>query len=361
MSVERHGSVFDPNTQRQLAKETEHNVSSGHQMLQVYLTLEILSESRRRKGITQTRFSDTEQDVMAILHGEHARILGDKSRFPGLVRQIGYKAADSLLIRTDEILFDQRGRAALDYFQNPERKVREDEETRLFVKPLNGTWQRDLAEFDTSTEEGRVAFNAYLENVTEYTLVQEFIPHEKCLRYMRYQNKKGQVYVACFEFVEDESSASKRVNIPFFGKKIQRRSAGVNLNEAITSILNTSAIPLGNNDHQLDNLNRFMDEFSKALEAKLGDEVPLLSVDLGISDMQQLGGNYDPERLKNAVAFFETQTSPQSWAHNRFYIVPYPVKTYRDFWKAFMQDHGKDMVARAKALRKSRSQKAKYP
>ncbi|MBI2028137.1 MAG: hypothetical protein HYT07_00875 [Candidatus Levybacteria bacterium] len=195
--------------------------------------------------------------------------------------------------------------------------------------------------------------------VTEDTLVQEFVPHEKWLRYMRYQNNKDHVYVACFEFTEDESPTSKRVNIPYFGRKIRHRAAGVNLNELLTSVFNTSVRPLSNNDNKLGNLNRFMDEFSTALEDKLGGAVSLLSVDLGVSNMEQLGGEYDFERIKNSVAFFETQTFPQSWAHNRLLIFPYPVKTYIHFWKAFMQEHGKDMVARAITLKKSMSQKAR--
>lgn len=361
MPVENHRSVFDPNTQKQLAQETKGgNISGGIKLARVYLEVSLDRLSRRDKNI-QIKFSDEEQDEMAILHGEHARILGDKSRFPGLVREMGYKAPDSYLIRTGEISPHERGQKALDYFQNPEREAKGNRITNLFVKPLNGTWQRDLADFDTGTEEGKDELNAYLAKVSEYTLVQEFMPHEKCLRYMRYQNKKGDVLVACFEFAEDESPASKRMNIPFVGRKIQNKAAGVNLNEQITSVINTSAIPLGNDDNQLDNLNGFMDEFSKALEKKLGGAVPVLSVDLGVSDMQQLGGKYDPERMKNNVAFFETQSRPQHWASNRLLFMPYPVKSYIHFWKAFMHEHGNDVVARAKALRISKSQNAKTP
>lgn len=362
MSAEHHRSVFDPDTQKQLAQETKgNNISCAVEVVRIFYAQRSLLRTPGLENNTQTKLSDEEQDTMAILHGEHARILGDKSRFPGLVREIGYKAADSYLVRTDEVPPHQRGQVALDYYQNPERVAKGNKITRLFVKPLNGAWQRDLADFDTSTEEGKDALNAYLANVSEYTLVQEYMPHEKWLRYMRYQNKKGDVYVACFEFAEDESPTSKRVNIPLIGRKIQYKAQGVNLNEAITSVINTSAIPLGNNDSQLDNLNRFMDEFSKALEKKLGGAVPLLSVDLGISNMQELGGKYDPERMKNNVAFFETQSRPQHWASNRLLFMPYPVKSYIHFWKAFMHEHGNDVVARAKTLRISRSQTAKTP
>lgn len=361
MSVEHHGSVFDPNTQKQLAQETKGgNVSLALEAVQIFRAERDLIRLRRRENNAQTRFSDVEQDEMAILHGEHARILGDKSRFPGLVRDIGYKAPDSYLIRTDQIPPHQRGQVALDYYQNPEREARGDKITRLFVKPLNGAWRRDLADFDTATEEGKDALNDYLGKVSEYTLVQEFMPHEKWLRYMRYQNKKGYVNVACFEFVEDESPTSKRVNIPYFGRKWQYKAQGVNLNELLTSLRNTSGVPLDNTDRQLNNLNGFMDEFSKALETKLGGAVPLLSVDLGIYDMQQLGGKYDFERMKNTVAFFETQSISQSW-ETKIYPIPHPVKTYIHFWKAFMQEHGKDVVARAKALKNSMSQKEKTP
>ena len=358
MSVEHHRSVFDPNTQKKLAQETKGgNISGAIKVARVYLEGSLTRLGRRDNNV-QTKFSDKEQYTMAILHGEHARILGDKSRFPGLVREIGYKAPDSYLIKTDEVPPHERGQAVLDYYQNPEREAKGDKITRLFVKPLNGAWQRDLAEFDTSTEEGKDALNAYLANVSEYTLVQEFIPHEKWLRYMRYQNKKGDVYVACFEFAEDESPTSKRVNIPYFGRKWQYKAQGVNLNELLTSLRNTSGVLLDNTDKQLNNLNEFMDEFSEALEKKLGGAVPLLSVDLGISDMQQLGGNYDPERMKNTVAFFETQSTPQSW-ETKIYPIPHPVKTYIHFWKAFWQEHGKDVAARAKTLKNSMSQKEK--
>lgn len=53
MSVENHGSVFDPNIQKQLAKETANNVSSGFQILKAHLTLYALAKLRRREGIVQ--------------------------------------------------------------------------------------------------------------------------------------------------------------------------------------------------------------------------------------------------------------------------------------------------------------------
>lgn len=353
--MERYKSLFDPNVQQRLRTEVE-----GSTVRLVAKSINLLTVARKsshlyeKSGNIETGRSDVDQDAMYALHGDYARVLGDKSRFPGLVRELGYKAPDSYLVKTDKTLPERRGEEVLNYYQNPIKQAEGNAITVLFVKPLNGTWQRDLAAFDTANNEGKGELKDYLAGVDEYTLVQELMPDQSNFRYMRYRNNSGEVYVACFRFSRDKAT-DKKVKLPFIGKRVRSKSSGVTYNKYFETLLNLTSIPLSNDNSQLDNLNKFMDDFTNALETRLGGQLPLLSVDIGISDVEKLGGEYDEEAMRKNVTFFETQTLPLPWElkqHN----IPHPLKTYIDMWKLFLKEHGEGVTQRARNLRNSYKQ-----
>lgn len=356
--TERYASLFDPNAQQALGKEVEGNtirlLTAGVNLFRTGKKSLLLYQ---KEGRVETGISNADQDAMYVLHGDHARILGDKSRFPGLVRELGYTAPDSYLVKTDKTPPEERGDNALNYYQNPARQKENNAITLLFVKPLNGTWQRNLVAFDTSTNQGKKDLKDYLATVDEYTLVQELMPNQGNLRYMRYKNNGGKVYVACFKFFRDKSK-DKKVKLPFVGKRVRSKASGVTFNKYFETILNLAAVPLTNDNHELDNLNKFMEGFTNILETRLGGRIPLLSVDIGISDMQKLEGKYDEKTMKENVIFFETQTLPISWEFKQ-HNIPHPLETYINMWKMFLKEYGDEILARSKNLRKFYDQRLK--
>lgn len=356
--MERHEFLFDPDVQQRLKKEvkgcTFKSIVQGVSLCRTAIKSLRLYE---KKGFVGTGLSNVDQDAMFVLHGEHARILGNKSCFPTLVRELGYKAPESFLVKTDKIPPEKRAEEVLSYYQNRERKARGSEVTKLFVKPLNGTWQRDLVGFDTSTDEDREDLKRYLAEVKEYTLVQELIPHEENFRYIRYRTNSNGVYFACFKYARDKA-ADKKVNMPFIGEKVHAKASGVTNNKYFETLINLTAVPLDNDSHQLDNLNNFIEGFTSVLEVRLGGKLPILSVDIGIVDLQKLGKDYDEETMRNNIVFFETQTLPLSWEF-RQHNVPHPFGTYINMWKMFLKEHGEDVLRREKALRAVYKQHAK--
>lgn len=356
--MERYRSLFDPSAQQRLREDVQGSVfrfvatgidlyRTGKNSLRLYIG----------KGSIETGLSNSDQDAMYVLHGEHARTLGDKSRFPGLVRELGYKAPENYLLKTDKTPPEDRAGEVLTYYQNPARQAEGKAITLLFVKPLNGTWQRDLAAFDTTTQEGKEDLKKYLAEVEEYTLIQEFMPNNGNFRYMSYRSNGGAIYTACSKFARDKS-ADFKVKLPFIGKRIHSKATGVNNNKYLETIINLASIPLDNNNNQLDNLNKFMNGFTNALEARLGGKLPLLSMDIGISDVEKLGGKYDEEVMRENVIFFETQTLPLPWEFKQ-HNISHPLGTYINLWKMFLKEHGDEIIERAKNLRNSYNQRLK--
>ena len=356
--MERHESLFDPSVQQRLKKEANFNTLRFAANALRFRTLAKTSIRLYQRGdAVETGLSNVDQDAMYVLHGEHARILGDKSRFPGLVRELGYKAPESYLLKTDKISPDDRAEEVLTYYQNPTRQTEGKAITMLFVKPLNGTWQRDLAAFDTATQVGKEDLKKYLAKIEEYTLVQELMPNKGNFRYMRYRSNGGSIYTACSKFARDKS-ADFKVKIPFIGERIHSKASGASNNRYLETIINLASIPLDNNNNQLNNLNRFMEGFTNALEDYLGGKIPLLSVDIGIEDLEKLGGDYDESAMRDNVIFFETQTLPLPWEF-REHNIKHPLKTYINLWKMFIIEHGEGVLARAKSLRNFYNQSLK--
>lgn len=348
--MERYESLFDPNAQQSLAKEANYNmIRTARDGMTLFLTGKRSIHAYEKSGKVKTGRSDVDQDAMYVLHGEYAQVLGNKHAFPGLVRDLGYKAPESYLLEVDKIPPEKRGEEVLNYYQNPARKANNKTVTLLFVKPLNGTWQRDLAAFDTTTNEGKEGLKAYLSKAEENTLIQELMPNRGNFRYMRYRTNNGKIYVACFKFFRDKSK-DKKVKLPFIGKRIYSRAAGATYNRYLETLINLTAVPLGNDKHQLDNLNKFMEGFMSALETRLGGQIPLLSVDIGIEDFEKLEGNYDEATMRKNIIFFETQTLPMSWEY-RQHNIPHPIKTYINLGKMFMKEHGDGVLVRARNLR----------
>jgi hypothetical protein len=337
---ETHLSIFDSANQDVLKQASKGNgIRTVAGSLREIPTL--LRAAKDLHTIHKANPVEARGKAMHILHGEHARELGDKGRFPHLVREIGYTASDSVLIPASTPS-DQRAEIVRSHYGGKDVP-------RYFVKPLGGTWQRDLADFESDDPK----FNEYIQNVSEDTLVQEFMPHEKVLRYMRYKDKAGKVFVAAFEFAEDESATKKDLKVPF-GDKVKLPSHGVNINEYATTVANLTAIPLSNTHGEREHLDRFMDGFMNKLQDKLGGEVPFFSCDIGVKDMGVLEQPYDEEAMKKGIVFFETQATPDSWEY-RSHNIPKPLSTYVNLWRLFLKERGGEILQRTKELSNPKS------
>ena len=188
-------SVFNPETQKMLDNERK-----GEVMGMLTRSLHIVEVGRTlvdiaKEGMENRTLSQAEQDIMEVLHGEYARPLGDKSKFPHLLRSIGYTAPDSIVVQNADTHTDRLAEVKA-YYRNRNME-------HVFCKPVNGSRQRDLYDFniDSPQLEAHIAQTTEVEDM----LVQEYKPHEQVLRYIRYKDESGKSFVGCFRYDEDVS------------------------------------------------------------------------------------------------------------------------------------------------------------
>lgn len=329
-------SVFEPHVQNKLREEVPTAIPKDFLQNPDLRKAAISIQMRFLQGLRTGEMSQTEQDLMVLLHGERARVLGDKSAFPGLLKQLGYTAPGSLLVHPHS-----SEDAIRTYYA--EKQIEE-----VFCKPLNGTRQRDLHPFALETPQ----FAQYIAGIKEDTLVQEFMPHTSVLRYIQYTDRKGQSYVGCFAYDEDKSERRKVYNIPLLGN-IHVKGSGETVNEFLTSAHNTIARPLSNEKAQQDNLQQFMSGAIQKIEKELACPIPFFSCDIGINDMTALEGVYDEEQIKKNVIFFESQGAPNPWGGKKKESRE-DVKTYWKIWQLYLQEHATEMVPRIDQLRQIR-------
>lgn len=335
-------SVFNPETQKLLDNERK-----GEIMGKLTRSLHIVEIGRTlggiaKEGMENRTLSQAEQDIMEVLHGEYARPLGDKSKFPHLLRSIGYTAPDSVVVQHAD-MSSARLAEVKAYYHNQNID-------HVFCKPVNGSRQRDLYDFsiDTPQFEAHMSQTAGLEDM----LVQEYKPHEQVLRYIRYKDESGKSFVGCFKYDEDISQQREPYDLLLVGQR-KLPGSGETVNELATNMRDTVAIPLSDDQDQLSNLNRFMDTAIAKLELALGGPLPFFTCDIGIEHMADLEGDYDEAKLKKSVIFFESQGLPNPWAginkEDKSNLV-----AYINVWRLFLKEHGDDMVKRARKVRKMR-------
>ena len=335
--VERYRSVFHPETQKLLEQDAKkkaiEKLAGTRETIVTIRTVGALVKEAIEKG----NASRVQQDIARVLIGEHAVPLADKSQFPHVMRELGYNAPDSMVITTD---MPTTKRITTVHTYYGKKQV-----DHVFCKPLNGARQRDLNHFPINDPQ----LTTYVKSVNEDVLIQEYKPHEKTIRYIRYRDNKWTVYVACFAYAGDEVEEEKKYRIPIIGKR-KHATSGESIDEFFTSVAGTYAIPVENDAGQLDNLNQFMGGVIHNLEDKLGGSLPFFSCDIGITDMHALAGEYDEQTMRDNAIFFETQDIPNPWGVQ---IIGdrTNLKSYINMWKLFSKEHGSQMATRARALR----------
>jgi len=314
-----HYSLFDPLAWRLLSQQPG--------LLGYGKYFSMVAKIARRTISVREGLVEVDKELMFLLFGECARVLADKSVFPHIVRSMGYQSPDTMVVSVDSTR-EECARSVQTYFIGKEV-------SKLFCKPLHGTWQRGLKIINADQKE----IDAYLAQISEDTVVQEYIPHETTLRYTRYQDAHGKVFAACFEFIDRNQPGGRKVRIPVFGRILAFPKMGVSLDGFIETELNLFALPLSNRVQQHDNLNRFMDRFTEELEEEIGGRLPLLSVDIGIKNMHYLEGGYNEERMRDNMVFFETQTIPHPWrVRGEGYLRM--LYRYSRLWRLFFSEHG---------------------
>lgn len=280
-----------------------------------------------KEGLDTGNSSQAQQEVYEILVGPHGRPLADKSRFPGIMRGLGFQAPESLLV-TPTLPIEIRVQAIAKHFP---------ESLDFFVKPLNGSRQRDVdmvPRAELLNEEGP------LSHQKEMLLVQDYMPHQLALRYIWYKDGEDNVYSACFAYTEVDEE--HRMQIPLIGSRIISAS-GETVEQFVGNFLNTRVQPITNGP--LKNINHFMTGVIRTLEDSVGGELPFFSCDLGVVDRQLLRDPYDEASMNSNLVFFETQALPNPW-EIRGGQFGKNSKAYLNMWRLMFKEHGREMRVR---------------
>ncbi len=311
------------------------------------------------KKFNREELSAAEQDMVEILYGTEARPLGSKIEFPHLMKELGYTAPESLLVKANTPPEDRMEKVK-EYFSAKGIE-------KMFCKPLNSARQRNLRGLKEDLLLDSEQFKQNIDNITEDTVVQEKMSINGNIRYIRYRDTQGRIYVAAFDYKElgvdqeekwDGKRLRRRVQIPFASKKDNKKSASGEGRLAMgESMINTWALPLANNDMELGNLNRFISEATTDLEDKLGVKLPFFSCDIGVKDPKALGGEYDVPRLKENVVFIETQGFPNPWGGYRW-ADRKALRDYMRIWNLYLREHGDEILPRARAMLQKGNQAA---
>ncbi len=350
-----YSSVFDPRTQDVLHDRAQ----SGELINRLSLILKNYPVGRviwdiYNKNFTKEKLSQGEQDMMEVLHGPEARPLGNKVEFPRLMRELGYQAPRGLIVKAT-LNDEERLAVVKEYYAGSGVE-------NMFCKPLNGTRQRDLVGQTTGLSLESQEFRRYLSALEEDTVIQKKIPISTDIRYIRYRDRKGQNYVAAFQYEEgfsdgdkdftsrrpERQKARRRIRLPFMGNRINSVS-GETLNEMVESMVNMSASSLNNDQHQLSNLNHFLEDAIISLEGKIGVKLPFFSCDIGINNFESLRGEYNFDQLRSNISFIETQGFPHPWAGYNLSDKP-ALNTCLNMCMLYLREHGASMQSRVRAV-----------
>ncbi len=339
MAVE---SLFASATQKELKQSSHFGmqglVAMGH-LNNINGAARLLN--RIKEGwVGQRSLSANDQDLMAVINGEHARQLGNKAEFPHLVREIGYKAPDSKLVRFEanetvkETELEQ-------YFRN--------KPYRLFAKPLNGSWQRNLLGLDVGLTLQEIKDRVCIMN--EDYLVQEYLPTKKEneWRYIRYKSTNGTTYAACFQYGHD--TTERPIHVPFIGAKLMS-AQGISVDEVLTAANEHVPVVFSNDKGQFNRLSAFIEQFVHDLETRLGGEIPFLSMDVGLFDPTILDSNVSLDEMKQQIVFYETQTTPQPWQLKQHSDMPNTRESYFNLWKLMFKERSSNILSRALTILK---------
>jgi hypothetical protein len=248
-----------------------------------------------------------------------ANIFSNKFRFGDFVSQLGYAAPRSVVVEPREI------EGGTDYREQIEVL---DEQPQRFCKPLYSTRGRGTHIAESSEEALDFAAaqgEPYLVQSLEYPQRDwRYILHRDAVQLSegeqpgwRIASQKvrptvvGNGSKSILELVEDHEIMpirSKRGYIKHHAdalKVIPAEGETVELIEAAN--VAQGAYPKMGTDTETRNLDRFMARFLHDAETARGARLGTLCVDLGVKDIEALTGEYDFEKIKNNLVFYEHQ------------------------------------------------------
>ncbi len=259
--------------------------------------------------------ADKQEMTFRVINGEvGAGILPRKDQFAGFVRDLGYLAPNSIVIET--------GTDPEDINRLIDKSL--PGEKSYFVKPVNGIGGRDTKLITDKTE----LIND-LAHSTEDNLVQSDETPQEDWRYILHRDASDSEKIWRIAYkkirptvVGDGKSTVEQLvqsadNIPDDRKQKIIGKIGVKAKVVPPAALELPVATSGNitngaygklpEPNELDRMDKFMARFVSDLEQQLGTKLDTQCFDLGIKDKSIFEGDYDFEKMRRSVVFYEFQ------------------------------------------------------
>ena len=251
--------------------------------------------------------------VMRRINGEGSEVLANKYSFIELMRHMGYNAPRQLQVETGEPVAQKVARA---------QEVFPGSKDQIICKPPQGSGGKNIVELTASR------LPDFLAKVDEPYIVQERVPHELEIRYVRdIDSETGRIHRVYFEKgipkIEADGESTVRELIKQSGMGFGSRMITYAKRRGTLSVV----MPEGSKIHvsqfggaptqmpewgpgyeaRVANVDLFMHEFLSDLQTEIGHPLPLLCFDLGFRDASVLDKPYDFEAIKASMVPFECQ------------------------------------------------------
>lgn len=251
--------------------------------------------------------------VMRKINGSGSEVLADKYSFIELMHRMGYNAPRQLRVETGEPVAQKVARS---------QEVFGDPDDPIICKPPQGSGGKNIVELTASR------LPAFLEKVDEPYIIQERVPHELEIRYVRdIDPEAGRIHRVYFEKgipkIEADGVSTVRELVKQSGMGFGSRMITYMKRRGTLSVV----MPEGSKIHvsqfggnptqtpewgpgyeeRVANVDRFMHDFLSDLQTEIGHPLPLLCFDLGFRDASVLDKPYDLEAIKASMVPFECQ------------------------------------------------------
>jgi hypothetical protein len=264
---------------------------------------------------------ESRSNAFAVANGRiGANIFPNKKLFSDFINQLGYRAPRSVIIEPEGI---ERG---LDYYSQV--AALDERRPQRFCKPVNAARGRGARMLNTIEDT-----LAFITNRNEPYLVQTFERPERDWRYILHKdsnqlaNYEQSGWHVMFKVVQPTvvGDGNKSIAVlvaedelmPINSKQnyvMQHKNdlATVPDKDKVVQLVHTGnraqgAYKIPHSKEEERNLDRFMAQFMSDLEAGLGTRMGTLCVDLGATDSMALSGEYDFEKIKGSIVFYEHQ------------------------------------------------------
>lgn len=259
--------------------------------------------------------SDRQSRAFRFMNGHMgAEVLPRKLPFGELVHELGYLAPRSVYIQaaSSAAWIEHQTQSALP------------DQTSFFAKPVDGVLGRGTGHFDSLR-----AVAEAVEDRSEAYLIQSDETPQEDWRYVLQRDAKNsdQAWRIAYKkirpnVVGDGSSTIEELvreatDIPEDKKskiiqKIGDRASRVPAEGQLTEVAESGNISNGAygqlpNDEELRKIDSFMQHFVADLEPRIGTKLNVMCFDPGVKDKTIFKGDYDFEKMKETVVFYEFQ------------------------------------------------------